>query len=32
LTPAGRRALARERSVWRQFVLTVDAIVGGHHA
>ncbi|HEX5070879.1 MAG TPA: PadR family transcriptional regulator [Vicinamibacterales bacterium] len=31
LTPAGRRALARERSVWRQFVLTIDSIVGAHH-
>jgi transcriptional regulator len=32
LTAAGRRALARERSVWRQFVLTIDAIVGANHA
>jgi PadR family transcriptional regulator PadR len=32
LTPAGRRELARERSVWRQFVLTIDSIVGTPHA
>jgi PadR family transcriptional regulator len=32
LTPAGRRALQLERSLWRQFVLTIDSIVGEPHA
>jgi PadR family transcriptional regulator len=32
LTAAGRRALAHERSLWKQFVLTIDAIVGTRHA
>ena len=32
LTPAGRRALQHERSLWRQFVLTIDSIVGEPHA
>ncbi len=31
LTPAGRRALARERSVWKQFVLAVNHIAGVRH-
>src|SRR6476660_1834057 len=31
LTPAGRRTLAHERTLWRQFVLTINAIVGEHH-
>lgn len=32
LTTAGRRALARERSVWNQFVLTINGIIGANHA
>jgi len=32
LTPAGRRALAHERTLWRQFVMTIDSIVGAPHA
>jgi PadR family transcriptional regulator len=32
LTIAGRRALAHERSVWHQFVLTINGIVGAPHA
>ena len=32
LTPAGRRALEQERTLWRQFVLTIDSIVGDPHA
>jgi len=32
LTPLGKRALARERTVWHQFVSTVNAIVGDPHA
>jgi len=32
LTPAGRRALVRERSVWDQFVVVVNGILGAHHA
>jgi PadR family transcriptional regulator PadR len=29
LNPLGRRALARERELWREFVHTIDAIAGG---
>ncbi len=32
LTPAGRKALARERSLWKQFVNTVSQIAGVRHA
>jgi len=32
LTTAGRRALIRERSIWNQFVLTINGIIGEHHA
>ena len=32
LTPAGRKALARERTIWHQFVLTINGIVGGPNA
>jgi PadR family transcriptional regulator, regulatory protein PadR len=32
LTPAGRKALAAERALWRQFVATIDAITGVRHA
>ena len=30
LTAEGRRALARERDVWTEFVLTVNRIAGAH--
>ena len=32
LTPAGRRALEQERTLWRQFVLTIASIVGDPYA
>jgi transcriptional regulator len=32
LTPEGRKALARERNLWKQFVATIDAITGVRHA
>jgi len=32
LTPMGRKALARERRLWKQFVTTVSNIVGVRHA
>ncbi len=32
LTAAGRKALARERTLWKQFVLTVSQIAGVRHA
>jgi transcriptional regulator len=32
LTPLGRKALARERNLWKQFVATIDAITGARHA
>lgn len=32
LTPSGRRALARERTLWREFVRTIDAIADGSDA
>lgn len=32
LTPAGRKALARERTLWKQFVMTVSHIAGVRHA
>jgi transcriptional regulator len=32
LTPAGRKALARERNLWKQFVVAVNTIAGGRHA
>ncbi len=32
LTPTGRKALARERRLWKQFVMTVSHIVGVRHA
>jgi len=28
ITPLGRRALAKERTLWRQFVLTINDLVG----
>jgi PadR family transcriptional regulator PadR len=31
LTPRGRRALVRERTVWHQFVLAINGIVGPSH-
>jgi transcriptional regulator len=31
LTPAGRRALARERTLWKQFVITINQIARVHH-
>jgi PadR family transcriptional regulator PadR len=31
LTPLGRRALASERTVWHQFVVTINGIVGAPH-
>jgi transcriptional regulator len=31
LTPEGRKALARERSLWREFVTTVNRITGPQH-
>lgn len=30
LTAAGRKALARERSLWSEFVLTINQIAGAH--
>jgi transcriptional regulator len=32
LTPAGRKALARERNLWKQFVTAVNHIAGVRHA
>lgn len=32
LTPLGRKALARERTLWKQFVSTVNHIAGVPHA
>jgi PadR family transcriptional regulator PadR len=32
LTPLGRKALARERSLWREFVSAIDGLVGVPHA
>jgi transcriptional regulator len=32
LTPLGRKALARERTLWKQFVATVSHIAGVRHA
>ena len=32
LTAKGRKVLAEERSVWKAFVLSINDIVGGHHA
>jgi transcriptional regulator len=32
LTPDGRKALARERNLWKQFVTTINAITGVRHA
>jgi transcriptional regulator len=32
LTPAGRKALARERTLWKQFVVAVNHIAGVRHA
>jgi transcriptional regulator len=31
LTPEGRKALARERSLWTEFVVTVNRITGAQH-
>ncbi len=31
LTAEGRRALARERRLWREFVLTINGIAGARH-
>lgn len=31
LTPEGRKALARERSLWNEFVVTVNRITGAQH-
>jgi PadR family transcriptional regulator PadR len=32
LTPAGRKALARERTLWKQFVVAVNHVAGARHA
>ena len=32
LTPEGRKALAHERNLWKQFVTTINAITGDGHA
>jgi PadR family transcriptional regulator len=32
LTPEGRKALAAERALWKQFVATINAITGVRHA
>ncbi len=32
LTPLGRKALARERTLWREFVSAVDGLVAVPHA
>ena len=32
LTPAGRKVLAAQRSVWRTFVKAIDRVVGVEHA
>lgn len=32
LTALGRKALARERSLWAEFVLTINSIAGTRHA
>jgi PadR family transcriptional regulator PadR len=32
LTPRGRRALAKERGLWQEFVLAMNSVVGGGHA
>jgi transcriptional regulator len=31
LTPAGRRALARERSMWSEFVIAINHLAGVRH-
>lgn len=31
LTGAGRKALARERSLWSEFVMTINEIAGARH-
>ena len=31
LTPEGRKALTRERSLWFEFVGTINDLVGAHH-
>jgi transcriptional regulator len=32
LTPAGRKVLARQRSLWRAFVKAIDRVAGAEHA
>ena len=32
LTPAGRKVLAQQRSLWRAFVEAIDRVVGAEHA
>lgn len=32
LTPAGRKVLAQQRSLWRAFVKAIDRAVGAEHA
>ena len=32
LTPAGRKVLAAQRSLWRAFVNAIDRVVGAEHA
>jgi PadR family transcriptional regulator, regulatory protein PadR len=32
LTAAGRKVLARQRSLWRAFVRAIDRVVGAEHA
>jgi transcriptional regulator len=32
LTPAGRKVLARQRSLWRAFVKAIDRVAGPEHA
>ena len=32
LTPAGRAMLARERSLWEEFIGAVNQVLGGEHA
>ena len=32
LTPAGRKVLAQQRSLWREFVKAIDRAVGVEHA
>ena len=31
LTPAGRKVLAQQRSLWRAFVKAIDRVVGAEH-